>query len=102
MWEFPGGNLETGETYREAAQRELAEELGVNAASVGDVIFSTTDPGSEFQIDFVPTEIVGDPVCLEHSELRWVSPEDLLALDLAPSDRRFAEFLQSASTNANR
>ena len=69
---------------------------------MGDVIFTTADPGSEFQIDFVPTEIVGDPVCIEHSELRWLAAEDLLAHELAPSDRRFAEFLQSASTNANR
>ena len=102
LWEFPGGKLEAGEAYNEAAQRELAEELGVSATSVGEVMFSTTDPGSEFQIDFVPTAIVGDPVCLEHSELRWVAAKDLLALELAPSDQRFAEFLQSASNTANR
>ena len=102
LWEFPGGKLERDETRHEAVTRELAEELGVDAMSVGDVMFSTSDPGSEFQIDFVPTTILGEPICIEHSELRWVSSEELLALDLAPSDRRFAEFLQSVGSNVRR
>jgi hypothetical protein len=66
---------------------------------VGDVIFSTIDPGSEFQIDFVQTTILGNPICIEHSALQWAAAEDLLSLELAPSDQRFAEFLQDLSAN---
>ena len=53
------------------------------------------DPGSDFRIDFVRTTILGDPTCIEHAALQWVAAKDLLSLELAPSDRRFAEFLQS-------
>jgi mutator protein MutT len=96
LWEFPGGKMELGETYFEAARRELAEELDVGVQSVGPAIFSVTDPGSEFLIEFVPTTIDGNPRCLEHIALRWVSLHDLPSLELAPSDRRFVEFLRSS------
>ena len=42
-------------------------------------------------VDFVPTVVEGEPQCLEHSTLSWVSLHDLQGLDLAPSDRRFVE-----------
>jgi mutator protein MutT len=95
LWEFPGGKLEPGETNFDAARRELAEELGVQALAVGSSLFSIADPGSEFMIDFVPTIIDGEPRCLEHLDLKWMSLKELTLLHLAPSDRRFVEFLCS-------
>jgi mutator protein MutT len=95
LWEFPGGKVEAGETHFEAAARELAEELEVRVLSVGPAIFSVADPGSEFLIEFFPTTIDGDPTCLEHMDLAWLSLDDLPSLELAPSDRRFVDFLRS-------
>ena len=93
LWEFPGGKLEPGESLFDAASRELHEELGVGVTVVHPPLLSVADPGSAFVIDFVPTEIQGDPACLEHSELRWVTPAELGKLELAPSDRQFVDFL---------
>ena len=52
-----------------------------------------TDAGSDFLIEFLNVEAEGEPRCFEHSALAWVSLEELLAYELAPSDRRFAEWL---------
>lgn len=93
MWEFPGGKIEEGESDFEAASRELAEELGVTVRSMAPSRFTATDPGSHFVIEFMLVEIDGSPQCIEHSEIRWVSLAEMAHLDLAPSDRRFVEYL---------
>src|SRR5512142_1851985 len=82
LWEFPGGKVENGESDFDAVRRELTEELGVTALSVGPVEFSRADPGSEVVIDFLPVLIQGEPVAHEHEALTWAEEADALELDL--------------------
>lgn len=98
LWEFPGGKLEPNETHEGAARRELAEELDVEVLNVGRVLLSVADPGSQFVIEFVPVAIEGQPRCIEHSALQWASLAELPTFDLAPSDRRFVDFLRFDAT----
>jgi mutator protein MutT len=97
LWEFPGGKLLPGESWLDAARRELAEELAVTAVAAGEPLLRVRDPGSSFVVVFVRVEIIGDPQLLEHSAVRWVAREELAHLDLAPADRVLVEALGAGS-----
>jgi mutator protein MutT len=89
LWEFPGGKIEAGESISNAVAREVTEELQVTITRTGDVLFSSGDPNSPFLILFVAAVIDGEPIAVEHDQLAWCHPEELLSLALAPSDRQF-------------
>jgi mutator protein MutT len=88
-WELPGGKVDAGETPAQALQRELHEELGIEAR-IGELAAS-----SRFRHRDVPYDLLayhaaadlGDLVLREHTDLCWRSLSDALSLNLAPSDR---------------
>jgi 8-oxo-dGTP diphosphatase len=94
LWEFPGGKLEPGESWLDAARRELREELDVDVVAVGEPVHRRRDPGSPFQIVFVEVEMEGEARATEHDELRWVVVGELARLELAPADAAFAARLR--------
>jgi len=93
MWEFPGGKLEPGETVQQCIVRELDEELGV-AARAGDVIAKTVYAYAGGVIELIAVEVVllDKTLCLSvHDAFKWVFPDELLGLELAPADIPIAE-----------
>jgi hypothetical protein len=77
--------------------RELHEELGVRVTAIGESLHALNDAGSPFVIEFVPTSIEGDPICLEHTALKWATLAEMQQMSLAPSDKRFVELLAGPS-----
>lgn len=94
LWEFPGGKVDPGESWLEAAHRELSEELDMDAVAVGALLLSVQDPGSPFVIHFLEVEAQGDPTPLEHSAVGWYTPDEMTELPLAPADARLVSRLK--------
>ncbi|WP_051167675.1 (deoxy)nucleoside triphosphate pyrophosphohydrolase [Actinoplanes sp. N902-109] len=88
-WEFPGGKVEPGESDAEALARECAEELGVRVevgARVGpDVPLAH---GRAVLRVFMVTLLDGDvPRNLEHTDMRWLSVDELDSVPWLPADK---------------
>ena len=79
LWEFPGGKLETGESAREALQRELAEEVGIHVTRARPLIRVRHDyPDKSVLLDVWRVDgFEGEAHGREGQPLRWVEPDGL-------------------------
>ncbi|MFH1811321.1 MAG: (deoxy)nucleoside triphosphate pyrophosphohydrolase [Pseudomonadota bacterium] len=100
LWEFPGGKVRMDEDEGSALRRELREELDLREVTIGDVLYETRDPGSPYLIRFYACTTAGEPTALEHQAVRWLEPEKLGALRLAPADHHFATQLTTHGPGA--
>jgi 8-oxo-dGTP diphosphatase len=83
LWEFPGGKLAPGETPEACAERELHEEVRIVARARRRRASIDWDY-PERRVTLHPVEcdwLEGDGNVREVSELRWLRPEQLGALE---------------------
>lgn len=88
LWEFPGGKLEAGESYKEAIEREIMEELGCSVRFI-DIFNDNTHEYDAFIVNLVTVKCIlvsGTPTASEHSKLIWLKRENLNSLKWAPAD----------------
>ncbi|MFJ2508203.1 NUDIX domain-containing protein [Arthrobacter citreus] len=87
-WALPGGARHQGESARDAALRESAEEAGVPAASVRPRFMSVLDLDIWSYATLMADVVTPfDPVISDQEsvELAWVAPEDVVSLPLHPA-----------------
>ena len=92
LWEFVGGKVEPGEGDGVTVEREMSEEFGVKAVA-GKKIASTSfvHNGKECFLNAYLVTLANDgmeaPFSLsEHSEYKWVSPEEIPVSNFVDSD----------------
>jgi 8-oxo-dGTP diphosphatase len=95
-WEFPGGKLEAGEERFAGLQRELREELGVEAHSGEPLICYEHDyPDRRVRLDlWLVTQFSGEPQSRDGQALQWVELKDLNKVGLLEADRPMIPALQ--------
>lgn len=96
QWELPGGMREQGESARQAAARELAEETGITAGELGFAALAgfalAQPPRREFAAVY-RTILAAAPQLLineEVADFRWWDPRSPLLSDMSPLDAEIA------------
>jgi len=101
-WEFPGGKIDAHETGRDALQRELHEELGIDVLEAARVLELTHDyPERRVHLSlWYVTRYRGDPHGRDGQALKWVAPAQLANQDLLEADQPITEWLLQATADA--
>ncbi len=88
LWEFPGGKREPGEDSQAALQRELREELGIDASQFQPLIeVPHAYPHKRIVLEVFTAQWAGEPTGCEGQALRWVWPESLAGMQMPSADR---------------
>ena len=90
-WTLPKGKLDPGESFEQAALREVEEETGLRARVVRELPATTYRVGRRPKVvRYWLMEVADDAAFVpndETDELRWVSPDEALRLLTYDRDR---------------
>jgi 8-oxo-dGTP diphosphatase len=93
-YSLPGGKLEKGESFKQALQRELAEELGItvkeNDLEFIHIFYRVGTDGELVAVVFKGLQWLGTPINKEphkHEELKWI-PLDTLPNNVVPAHKK--------------
>ncbi|TCS43859.1 (deoxy)nucleoside triphosphate pyrophosphohydrolase [Reinekea marinisedimentorum] len=99
FWEFPGGKIEPSESFVGCLQRELKEELGIEA-KVEKYLMTTTHQYPDKLIRLYVYRVAwltGELTCSDHDETCWLPVARLRELKWAPADLPILDYLASDS-----
>jgi len=87
-WEFPGGKVETNETFHEALSREIHEELSIQI-NVHEKIAEEKYKDDQINIIlhyYLCSEKSGTTILNEHENIAWVEKKDFDKYDFVEGD----------------
>jgi len=79
LWEFPGGEIQNGESHADALRRLLSAHFGISV-SVGRAVMRTDHAYSHFRVtlhSYGCRILRGAPAPDFHTEFQWVAPAQL-------------------------
>lgn len=89
QWEFPGGKLEGDETFQQALEREMMEEIGLQIRA-GNPLYVCR--AMQYMVLFLEAEWIGGEMhCAEAQDARFVTVDEARKMDLTPQDRAAME-----------
>ena len=98
LYEFVGGKVEPGETKEQALVRECREELDIRIG-VGDVYMELVHRYPDMRVDLTLYNariLAGEPKMLEHTDIRFIAPEEIPQYDFCPADEAILRKLRGA------
>ena len=99
LWEFVGGKIEPNESGEDALVRECKEELDIVVKPL-DVFCDVVHvyPDITVHLTLYNAEILsGEPVLIEHNDLKWITPDDIDSYEFCPADVEILERIKCST-----
>jgi mutator protein MutT len=97
LWEFPGGKVESGETFEQCLVREIREELAIEI-SVRELVedLTHTYPEKTVRLRFFNCRLLsGEAKPIHVQDLRWITRDQLPNFDFPAADAKLVQLLQN-------